>query len=327
MERVDSCVGPSTRPGSDDRTSGDSPVLQWRHGEVAVLSLNRPRRRNALNREMLVALGTALAGLRADERATAVVLTGEGSAFCAGVDISPEGRQGFYLPPQQHERLYQEHGQSIVRALRSLPQMTVAAVNGPAIGWGACLAPCCAFRVVADTAFFRIPEIGLGMYYDVGCLWGLLSLVGPARARAMVMLGEDVAAREATLSGLADRIAAPDAVLQETLDFCRTLRSRAADSRRVIKVLLRAATTARMRRLALMEVETTAAFYGSGADRAEGLASFHERRPPLFSRECETGTLTGAPHLLQGGNAHGLPSDRSGADASGDGARVREERD
>jgi len=258
---------------------------------------------------MLVALGEVLAGLKTDERAKAVVLTGEGSAFCAGVDISPKGRRDFYLPPQQNERLYQEHGQGIIRALRCLPQITLAAVNGPAIGWGACLATCCDFRIVADTARFRIPEIGLGMYYDVGCLWGLLSLVGPARARTMVMLGEDVGAREAILNGLAERAAAPDALLREAVGLCRSLLDRGAGSPRVTKMLLRAATTARMRRLALLEVEATTAFYASGSDRAEGLASFREGRPPLFSRECETGTLTGAPYCIQGGDVHGLPSD------------------
>ncbi|MBN1152576.1 MAG: enoyl-CoA hydratase/isomerase family protein, partial [Dehalococcoidia bacterium] len=83
---------------------GDGLLVRRDHGAVSLLTLNRPSRRNALDREMLVALGEALARMRTDDRVRAVILTGEGSAFCSGVDISEEGRRTFYQPPQQIER-------------------------------------------------------------------------------------------------------------------------------------------------------------------------------------------------------------------------------
>lgn len=188
-------------PGHGVASYGNGLVLCSIDGALAVLTLNRPFRRNALSREMLVSLREALADLRDEARVTVVILTGSGSSFCSGVDISMEGRRTFYQPPQQIERLYQENGQDVVRALHSLPQVTIAAVNGPAVGWGACLTTCCDFRLLAREAFFRIPEIGFGMYYDVGCLYGLLALVGPALAKRMTMLGDDIDARAEGASG------------------------------------------------------------------------------------------------------------------------------
>ena len=207
----------------DVASYGDGMVLVSREGAVATLMLNRPSHRNALSREMLIALTGAIEDLRRELEVSVVVLSGSGSSFCAGVDISAEGRRQFYLPPQQIERLYQENGQNVVRALQWLPQVTIARVNGPAVGWGACLATCCDFRVVADSAFFRIPEIGFGMYYDVGCLYGLLALVGPAQARRMTMLGDGIGAVEAARIGLADRLASVAQLADATDGVVRSL--------------------------------------------------------------------------------------------------------
>jgi len=201
------------------------------------------------------------------------------------VDISDEGRRTFYRSPQQIERLYQENGQNVVRALLSLPQVTIAAVNGPAVGWGACLATCCDFRVVADSAFFRIPEIGFGMYYDVGCLYGLLALVGPATARRMTMIGDDIGAEEAARLGLADRVTGTSQLPAATGELALSLVKQDADSLRRAKRRIYAATVGRQRHLALAEIELTSAYYGANSDSVEGLAAYRNGRLPQFSRE------------------------------------------
>ncbi len=262
-----------------------------RIGSIATVTLGRPTRRNALNLELLLALKRCLSDLRTDVDIRVVVLTGDGSTFCAGVDISEEGRRTFYKPPQQIERLYQENGQDIVWGLLSLPQVTIAAVNGPAIGWGTCLTTCCDFRIMSTSAFFRIPEIGLGMYYDVGCLYGLLSLVGPAHAKRMTMLGEDIGTTEALSMGLVDRIASPEALACEVRKLADALIAQDAAAVRLLKRQIYAATVARQRHLGTVELELTTAFYGANADRYEGLAAFKERRRPLFSRASEEGKL------------------------------------
>jgi enoyl-CoA hydratase/carnithine racemase len=256
-----------------------------RDSGVAVVTLNRPERRNALDYSLLQALRGTLEWLRADTEARVVVLTGAGHAFCAGVDISAEGRSDFYMPPQQNERLYQEGGQDIVWGLLSLPQTTLAAVNGPAIGWGTGLATCCDFRFVADDAFFRIPEIGFGMYYDVGCLYGLLSLVGPGQAKRLTMLGEDIDAQDAQRMGLADRVCRASEVKAEARKWARSMADRAGPASRVAKRLIHASTVGRYRHLGAMEIELATCFYGSNNDRYEGLAAREERREPVFSRE------------------------------------------
>jgi enoyl-CoA hydratase/carnithine racemase len=270
-------------PPRSDR--GGARIVCEVDGKVAVVTLNRPSRRNALDREMLVTLSETLGGLRNRTGVLAVILTGSGSSFCSGVDISVEGRRTFYQPPQAIERLYQENGQAIVRALQSLPQVTIAAVNGPAVGWGTCLATCCDFRVVSDRAIFRIPEIGLGMYYDVGCLYGLLALVGPAFAKRMTMLGEDIDAAEAVRRGLADRVAPAADLLATAHQVARTLVACKPATLRWTKRRILAATVSRRRPLGMTELEVTTAYYGSNTDRFEGLAATKEGRQPLFSRE------------------------------------------
>ncbi len=294
---------------ADVAGDGGELVLSATEQSVAVVTLNRPGRRNALNREMLLSLRRALDALSVDSRVRVVVLTGAGSSFCSGVDISTQGRQTFYLPPQQTERLYQEHGQSVVRALHSLPQVTIAAVNGPAVGWGTCLTTCCDFRLVADNAFFRIPEIGLGMYYDVGCLYGLLALVGPAQAKRMTMLGEDIDALEAARIGLADRVVPSAKLRNEVREMSASLARRDAVSAGLAKRMVSAATTGRRRAMGLMELELMTAYYGANRDRYEGMAASKENRIPLFSRESEAGTLTRPPECGKGGNLHGFSSE------------------
>ena len=262
-----------------------------RIGSIATVTLDRPTLRNALNLELLFALKRCLSDLRTDVDIRVVVLTGDGPTFCAGVDISEEGRRTFYKPPQQIERLYQENGQDIVWGLLSLPQVTIAAVNGPAIGWGTCLTTCCDFRIMSTSAFFRIPEIGLGMYYDVGCLYGLLSLVGPAHAKRMTMLGEDIGTTEALSMGLVDRIASPEALVCEVRKLADALIVQDAAAMRLLKRQIYAATVARQRHLGTVELELATAYYGANADRYEGLAAFKERRRPVFSRGSEEGKL------------------------------------
>ncbi|MBN1152185.1 MAG: enoyl-CoA hydratase/isomerase family protein [Dehalococcoidia bacterium] len=296
--------------GSDTRLEyGDGLVVRSDDGPVATVLLNRPGRRNALDRQTLVSLAEALAELRADASVRVVVLTGEGAAFCAGVDISPDAQRTFYGDPQPIERLYQEHGQGIVRTLQMLPQVTVARVNGPAIGWGACLATCCDFRVAAADAFFRIPEIGLGMYYDVGCLYGLIALIGGAEAKRMTMLGVDVDAQDALRMGLVDFVAR-DGMMQSVLDeLIGQLLRRGEIVLRTAKRQVYAATVGRTRPLSMLELELTTFYAAGNRDRYEGLAAGREQRAPRFSEEQLAGTLTRPQQRGEGGDVHGLPSD------------------
>ena len=276
-------VAETARAGANE----GSPLTVFMEGFVARVILNRPERRNALDRVVLLALRKAFSDLRQAPGIRVVVLSGAGDSFCAGVDISEEGRRDFYEPPQQIERLYQENGQEVVRELQSLPQVTIAVVNGPAIGWGTCLATSCDFRVVSTEAFFRIPEIGLGMYYDVGCLYSLLSLVGPAQAKRMTMVGEDIVAAEACSMGLADRVVSPAGLADETLRLAASLGKRDATALRVAKRQMYAATVAAKRHLGLVELELTTSYYGSNSDGFEGLAARREGRSPVFAREFE----------------------------------------
>jgi enoyl-CoA hydratase/carnithine racemase len=190
--------------------------LQTRDG-IATLTLNRPQVRNALDDPMRVMLMEALDELAADRNVKAVVLTGSGKAFCAGGDIkamqqraqSPAGEvayNGWSRQQRTHQMLLKLH---------SLPKPTIAAVNGAAAGLGADLAICCDFVIASASASFAWSYVLRGLIPDGGGLYFLPRRVGLPRAKDLIFSGRTLTAEEATTAGIADRLAAPEALLAD----------------------------------------------------------------------------------------------------------------
>ncbi|WP_007027272.1 enoyl-CoA hydratase/isomerase family protein, partial [Saccharomonospora iraqiensis] len=150
---------------------------------VAVVRLNRPGRLNAVTPELVDDLIAALRGIATDEGVGAVVLTGAGRAFCSGHDL----RQP---PPEQEPRARLERLQEVTRTLRALPQPVVASVHGYAVGAGAEFALGCDLVLAADDAVFAFPEVGLGLSVTGAASRLLPLLVGPLRAKELVLRGE-----------------------------------------------------------------------------------------------------------------------------------------
>jgi enoyl-CoA hydratase len=222
-------------------------------GEVATITLNRVDKLNAFNIAMLYEFGDIVDDLRLDLRTRFVIITGAGRAFCAGIDVTEEARDEWYDARQPNERLFQENGQILVRKWTNLHQITVAAINGPCVGLGLGLVTCCDFRLMADNAYCSIPETTIGIGYSVSCLYPLLSLIGPAQARRMIMTCDRVPAQEAKDIGLTQYVVGKDELMDASRKLIDKLSTKGPTALRLVKRMINASTVAQFADLAAME--------------------------------------------------------------------------
>src|SRR5277367_2684738 len=184
---------------------------------VVQLALNRPEQLNAMTAELCEALHVELRRIAAERSCRAVILTGAGRGFCAGVDLRGYGAApGNDGSDEPRDRLAnQEHMSRLVLGLRTLPQPVIAAVNGPAAGLGLALALGCDIRYAATDAAFRAAFINIGLSNcDMGTSWLLPRLIGASRSHELMLTGRRVSAEEALRIGLVADVV-PDGELAE----------------------------------------------------------------------------------------------------------------
>jgi len=195
-------------------------LLDVRDG-VAIVTLNRPERLNALTPALYDVLGRHLDYAADSPDVGAVIITGTGRGFCSGGDLVGHPAVDEVDPGVRDRFLAQTH--SIVRRIITLPKPTVAAANGVAAAAGADLAWACDFRVASAEARFLEMYAQAGMASDFGGTYLLPRLVGMARATEILMLGESISAAQAREWGLVHRVVPPDAVLPAALELARRL--------------------------------------------------------------------------------------------------------
>ncbi|WP_158266075.1 enoyl-CoA hydratase/isomerase family protein [Achromobacter sp. MYb9] len=184
---------------------------------VAVVRYDRGGKANALNLAAMDALIDAAAELASDDQIRAVVLTGAPALFSAGIDLKDPALWNHDDPLATQRAL--ARGEVLCRAWGDLPQVTVAAIEGAAVGGGAVLALACDWRVLGADAFLRLPEVRLGLPLAWGGLPRLASLVGPARAKRALFTDLRLDAATAEAWGLADRIAPAGDVLRAATEL------------------------------------------------------------------------------------------------------------
>jgi enoyl-CoA hydratase len=166
-----------------------------RSGDVMTIELQRPERRNALNTELADALRDAVEKASADD-VRAVVITGAGTVFCAGADLSGD----------VFAANFPDKAIALNKAIDAVPVPVIAAINGPAIGAGVQLAMVCDLRVVAPEAYFQFPIARYGLALDNWSIRRLSSLAGHGRARGMLLAADRLDSQTALLTGMANRI-------------------------------------------------------------------------------------------------------------------------
>ncbi len=196
-----------------------------RDGPALRVWLNRPARRNAINPRMLSEVGDLFQSLEKEFDVRVVLLGGRGASFCAGADRkAPITGEALPQPTNEREKRWLTHlGRRACRAIEKCEAVTIARVQGHAIGGGCCLALSCDFRVAAQDSIFRVPEVDLGIPLTWAAVPRLLDEIGAARTRELVLLCGDVRADQAMAWGMIHRCVAPEALDAEVDKIVQTL--------------------------------------------------------------------------------------------------------
>lgn len=249
-------------------------------GGVAHVELHRPDSLNAWTPDMGRELRDALRRVGADPDVRAVLVSGAGRAFSAGADvkvpreITPDG------DPDLHTRL-EEIYNPIVRELRGMPKPAIAAVHGACAGLGVSLALGCDLIVCAESAYFLLAFVHLGVAPDGGSIPHLVQRIGPARTAQLVMLGEKLPAATALDWGVANAVHPDDAYLDEARAVAERLAAAPTVAVATMKELIRESATRELDDMLALEARLQQRHAATG-DYAEGVAAFKEKRRPQF---------------------------------------------
>ena len=247
---------------------------------VVLVTLDLPDRRNMMSGPMTASWGRVMAGLRADPDVRAVVVTGEGSAFCSGGDVSWIGAEPDATVDALRARMLPFYRTWL--AVRELEVPTIAAVNGAAIGAGLAVALACDLRYAAEDAKLGVPFTTLGMHPGVATTYLLPEVAGPALAREMLLTGRVLTGAEAAAAGLVNRAVPRAQVLATALAAAEAVATAAPVATRLTKRALlhggHASFEAALEWEALAQPVTLAS-----ADLQEGLRAQREKRPPRFT--------------------------------------------
>ncbi len=262
-------------------TSSDRAQLRLdrRDDGVAVLTLDNPGQRNAMSEEMTQSWVAAVDELAADRGVRAVVVTGSGSAFCSGGDTSWIASEPDATVDELRTRMIAFYRAWL--SVRRLEVPTIAAVTGPAIGAGLCLALACDLRYAADSAKLGVPFVKLGMHAGMAATYLLPDVVGPAHARDLLLTGRTVDADEALRLGLVSRVLPAEAFLDGVLEVAAGIAATAPVASRLTTLALRDGGHADFESAVQWEALAQPLTLAT-ADLQEGIAAAREKRAPRF---------------------------------------------
>ena len=256
----------------------DRSIIKNIENNVAYLRLNRPDVFNSFNREMALLFQEELDLCAEDENIKAIVITGEGKAFCAGQDLkevtSPDLNPGF-------KKILEEHYNPIIKRIRAVEKPVVAAVNGVAAGAGANIALACDVVIASEHASFIQAFSKIGLVPDSGGTYFLPRLIGFQKASALMMLGDKVSAEEAEKLGMVYKLCSSAYFESDVRQTAETLAKMPTRALGYTKRLLNKSTSNSLEEQLVMESELQIASAQS-EDYAEGVAAFVEKRKPNF---------------------------------------------
>ncbi len=254
-------------------------VLYEVDGAVATITINRPAARNALTAETKVALLDALRNASADQAVRAVILTGSGTAFCAGQDLREHSELlAAGAAPLDTVR---QHYNPIIETITGMAKPVVAALPGVAAGAGASLAFACDFRIAAERASLLLAFARVGLGADSGASWTLQRLIGAARAAEMLMLAEPVDSATALRLGLLTSVVTDDELAAAAAAFAARLASGPTLAYAAIKESLSYASSHGLGESLEREAELQT-MLGATADHLQATEAFVNKQPPVY---------------------------------------------
>jgi 2-(1,2-epoxy-1,2-dihydrophenyl)acetyl-CoA isomerase len=258
-----------------------APILTNKHGSILEFTLNRPEAYNALNLDMMVQLGEALASAATDDSINGVMIAGNGKAFCSGGDLKWINQQPGDYGSTLHRLAPQFH--IAIAEIRKMGKPVVAAINGIAAGGGFSLALACDFRVVAESAVLRQAYTSSGLSIDGGGTFSLPRIVGLARAMEIAAFDQPISSAQALEWGLVTKVVADDEVRDEAISMLEGLAKSALHSFAWSKRLLTESFTNSLETQLELERQGISDCAGH-PDGQEGIMAFVEKRKPDFAK-------------------------------------------
>jgi enoyl-CoA hydratase len=252
-------------------------ILLSKENGVAVLTLNRPPM-NPLNSQVFIELGQAIDEIKADSAIKAVIITGAGGkALAAGADVSEMAN----LTPVEGYQFCQ-NSKTAFEKIENLNKPVIAAISGVAFGGGCELALACDYRLAADNAKFGQPELGLGIIPGGGATQRLPRLIGMAKAKELIFLGDIIDAVTAEKIGLVNKIVPADTLLAEAQILAQKMAAKPAVALQMAKEAMNVGINLDIASGLVLEIQNFVTAFAS-ADAKEGLSAFVDKRKPQYT--------------------------------------------
>lgn len=248
---------------------------------ISIVYLNRPEKMNTLSQEVhneLFALSEALHG---DDETRVVVFTGKGKNFSAGSDLSDPAMAEQINATRLQKLRFMRSGPRTIRGIYEINQITIAAINGFALGGGACIASACDFRIGAETCRVGYPEVGLAMNLSWVALPLCVHLIGPARAKEMVILARKENAETLLKWGFLDEVVPEDQLLDTAVEMAKRYAAQPPMAAQMVKRSVNAISSALDQ--SIMHMDSDQYLYATTSDDfKEALEAFFEKRDAVF---------------------------------------------
>lgn len=247
-----------------------------KRGAIVILEINRPEALNALNHKLLTELEACYKELATDDSNRIIILTGTGKAFVAGADIAVMKE---YDEAKAYE--FSNFGQSVFNQIEESPIVTIAAINGFALGGGLELALACDFRIASNKAKLGLPEVSLGIIPGFGGTQRLSRITGKGIASEMIFTGDMYSVEDCYHYGIINKIVEPEKLLDVSIEYANKIISRGKQAIRQAKAVIRTGIDLSLAEGLFKEKAGFAKLF-SGAESKEGLSAFLEKRKPNF---------------------------------------------
>ncbi|MFO7964505.1 MAG: enoyl-CoA hydratase-related protein [Desulfobacterales bacterium] len=258
-------------------------LVYEKHDHVGVITLNRPEARNALTMTTYHELETALTDADTDHDIRAVVITGAGKGFCSGDDV----KQVMLDPDREQKRREAEKRNVCAKPtpaaaiLMNMIKPLIAAVNGPAVGWGMDLALMCDIRIASEAAKFGEIFVLRGLIPDIGGILCLPRMVGPSKAYELLFTGKVISAKEALDIGLVSRVVSQEELMPTALSLAETIAANPPLAVRRIKEAVRRGLGYDVNAMGEYITSSLGVLFKTD-DHKEGASAFVEKRKPVF---------------------------------------------